>query len=287
MMESDPECPVCHSSAARATAAAPGPMNDNKPGLGLLLPMFGGAIGGAIYGAIKIAENANSTAGTQSSWGVAQAPVSASGVSSGSGAKALRWLFGAVFLLGGGLFLIASIANFLDTWKIAQRVPKEVTAAELIKTDVAKSVPGPWLAYTFTESKPIELTVKRQRLGKAGDVQGDCLLVRVEDKWLFASVAHGFEGNQLVGRLVPLESKLLLENIRKLEPNPSALLAYEFNGVDGSASDQQQRYIGAGVVALLSLLSLYFGWRLVRGKRQPAPTAASASHGSFLPQPAR
>jgi len=75
--------------------------------------------------------------------------------------------------------------------------------------------------------------------------------VRVEDKWLIASVAAGFEGNQLVGRLLPLDaaaSHSLLERIRRIEPDPSALLPYEFNGVDGSASDQRIRYMGAACV---------------------------------------
>lgn len=273
MMETDPECPVCHASAASATAAAPGPMGDNKPGLGLLLPMFGGAIGGAIYGAIKVAE-ASSRPG-QSTWGVAPTPQAPARVS--SGANPLKWLFGIVFLLAGGLFLMVAVVNFFDTWKIAQRVPKVVTAGELAKVDVAKSVPGSWLAYTFVESKPLDHTVMRKRLGKAGEVKADCLLVRVQDRWLLATVAQGFDGDELVGRLVPLDSPLpkqLADKISKVDPKAAGLLAFEFNGVDGSASDLQQRYIAVGVLAFFGLLGLLLGvrlWAANANRRLPSP----------------
>jgi len=52
MMESDLSCPTCHASAASATAAAPGPFS-SPSGMSTLLPIFGGAIGGALYGALN------------------------------------------------------------------------------------------------------------------------------------------------------------------------------------------------------------------------------------------
>src|SRR5262245_27689802 len=56
MMDTDPECPSCHASAASATAPPPGPMSNNPSGLLMTLPIFGGAIGGAIYGAITASQ---------------------------------------------------------------------------------------------------------------------------------------------------------------------------------------------------------------------------------------
>jgi hypothetical protein len=75
-----------------------------------------------------------------------------------------------------------------------------------------------------------------------------------------------------VGRLLPLDSpasQLLIERLRKIEPNPSALLPYEFNAVDGSASDQHLRYTAAAFIAVFGLLGLLLGLYLIRGRRRP------------------
>jgi hypothetical protein len=183
-----------------------------------------------------------------------------------------------LLILGGGLFLLLAFVHICDTWKIARREPKVVTAAELRRPKTTK-MPTAWIEYTFAESKPTELTVTRTRLGNGGDVQARCLLVRVEDKWLAATVALGFEGDTLVGRLLPLDSpssQSLIERIRKLEPNPSALMSYEFNGVDGSASDQRQRFIAAGVIAAIGLLGVLLGVHLFRGGRRSRADATTA-----------
>ena len=283
MMETDPECPVCHASAASATAAAPGPFNDNKPGLGMMLPIFGGAIGGAIYAGIKIANASSNSPGWTSTWDTAP-----SANRSTSSASPLKWLFAILLILVGGLFLLAAIVNFFDTWKVSRWEPKVVSAAQLCKTDGAKAAPAPWLAYTFEESKPTDVIVMRRRLGKAGDVKAQCLLVRVQEKWLLATVPSGFEGNQLVGRLVPLESppQQVVEKIRGIDPKQSVLLPFEFNAVDGSASDQRQRFITAAVLAFFGLLALFLGVWLIRGKRRPAQHTEPApvkTGSSFLP----
>ena len=257
MMESDLSCPTCHASAASATAAAPGPIS-SPSGMSTLLPIFGGAIGGALYGAL------NSPAGRPLARGAVRAPRSS---------NPLKWTIGLLLILGGGLFLPLALVHVYDTWDLARREPEVVTAAELRRTEDPRALPAAWIAYTFEESKPTELTVTRRRLGLGGDVQARCLLVRVEDKWLITSVAAGFEGNRLVGRLLPLDaaaSRSLLERIRRIEPDPSALLPYEFNAVDGSASDQRLRYMGAAWCAFFGLLGLLLGVRLVCGKRRPA-----------------
>jgi hypothetical protein len=258
MMETDLECPCCHSSAARATAAAPGPFT-NPSGMAKLLPIFGGAIGGLAYAAL-----------TSSS---GNAPASyATGPRRSSSRK---WIVGLFLALGGGLFLVMALVHFVDTWKIAHREPKVVTAAELRGTKTSESPPGAWIAFTFEESKPTQVTVTR-RLGHGGDVKARCLLVRVEDKWLLASVAPGFEGNRLVGRLRPLDSppsQLLSEKVEGI--GPAALLAYEFNAVDGCPSDQRQRYLRAASYAALGLLGLLLGLWLFRASRRPQPSTCS------------
>jgi hypothetical protein len=246
----------------------------------MLLPVFGGAIGGAIAGGI-MAATAPSSSGGYGGHGATRS------------SSSLRWVFAILFILVGGFFALGALVLFCDTWKIAQRVPEEVTAAELLRTKDAKSPPAPWIAYSFGESKPTKLTVTRRRLGHGGEVKASCLLVRVEDKWLLASVAPGFEDSQLVGRLVPLDSssQALIEQIPKAEPKsdakPLALLPYEFNGVDGSASDQQGRYIGAAGCGVLGLLGLLVGLRLACGKRRAARTnSAAATPWTFHPVPA-
>jgi hypothetical protein len=284
MMETDLECPICHSSVERPTAAAPAPFNDNKPGLGLLLPMFGGAIGGAIYGAIKVAEASSNPAGTTSTWGTSRCAYQ---TGSHSAKSPLKWFFAIIFMLLGGVFLLVAVVNFFDTWKVSRWEPKVVTAGELRKAMDSKKSPGAWIAYTFDESKPTNLVVSRQRIGRRGEVKSPCLLVRVEDKWLIATVAPGFEGNELVGRLVPLESQQETERIRKIEPTAN-LLPYEFNAVDGSASDLQTRFIAVGILAFLGLAGLWVGVWMVRGRRQAQTQAAPAAIGSsFLPLPTK
>jgi hypothetical protein len=257
LMDTDPECPSCHASRASATSAAPGAFTQPS-GLVNMLPVFGGAVGGAVAGAIM--------ASSASSGGTLYSPAAPATRSP------VKWMLGLFFILGGGLFLVVALVIFCNTWKIAQWEAKEVTAAELLQTKDAKASPGQWLAYTFEGSKPTEQTVTRSRLNHGGDVEARGLLVQVQDKWMFVSVAPGFEGNRLVGRLSPLDpaqSKPLIEQIRKIEPNPAALLPYEFHAVDGCASDQRQRYSGAGVCGFLGLLGLLPGFLLCR-KRRPA-----------------
>jgi len=257
MMDTDAFCPSCRASAASATAAAPGEFSKPSPML-MALPILGGAVGGALYGAL--------TAPSGRSSSLAGAPVARR-------SSPLKWMFGLLFILVGILFLVLALVSFCDIWDLARRERIEVTAAELSRIKDPKASPGAWIAYSFEESKPIEMPLTRQRLGHGGDVNARCLLVKVEDKWLIASVAPGFEGNQLVGRLVPLESppsKLLIEKIRGSGTNPAAVLPYEFNSVDGSASDQHFRYTGAALVAFFGLLGLLLGLFLVCRRRRVA-----------------
>jgi hypothetical protein len=174
-----------------------------------------------------------------------------------------------VLILGGGLFLLLAFVHFCDISKIAHRETKTMTAVELCRLKDYQSA-SPWIAYTFVGSKLTNLIVKRPRLGHGGDVKAHCLLVRTGERWLVATVAPGFEGNTLVGRLLPIDSpssRVFIEESRKLELNPSDLLPYEFNAVDGSASDQRLRYLTAAFVALFGLPCLLFGLHLFRGKR--------------------
>lgn len=220
-----------------------------------MLPMFGGAIGGVIAGAILA-----------SSGGTIPSPATPAT----RGSSPVKKMFGWFLILGGGLLLVCAPAMFYNTWKIAQWVPKEATAAELLRAKDPKTYPGPWIAYTFEASKPTEIKVMRQRLNHGGDVEARGLLVQVQDKWMFVAVAPGFEGNRLVGRLSfldPALSKSLVERIRKMERDPAALLPYEFNAVDGCESDRRQRYIEAAVCAFLGLLGFLPGLLLCRTRR--------------------
>lgn len=268
MMDTDPECPSCHSSAARATAAPPG-LDGGKPnGLALLLPVFGGAIGGALYAGLAAGSASAASGGSHTSSGT-------------GGTSTVKWAFGLLLLVGGGLFLVLASVHTWGTWTVTRREPRAATAADLCRKEYAASAPG-WIVYTFAESKPTELTVTRRRLGHGGDVQARCLLVRVEDKWLVATVAAGFEGNDLVGRLLPADtpsSQSLLERLRKREPN-TALLPYEFNAVDGCPSDQRVRYTAAGCIGGIGVGGLSLGLYLLCGRRRPAPSSpAPATSG--------
>jgi hypothetical protein len=207
-----------------------------------LLPVFGGAIGGAVAGAIN------------------------------ADGSPIRKTFGVILVLVGLVFLLAAGGIFYNTWKIAHWVPKDVTAAELRAATDPKTYPGTWIAYTFESSKPADMTVKRARLNYGGDVEARGLLVAVEDTWMFVSVAPGFEGNRIVGRLSPLDPKVskdLTQWLKKKDPNGPALLSCEFMAVDGCASDRNQRYTGAGFSAFLGVVGVWPGLRLCRKRRVP------------------
>jgi hypothetical protein len=231
-----------------------------------LLPMFGGAIGGAIAGAIMAANELSVE--PPRPLGLTARPAPAHAAPARRGPGLLRRTFGVLLLLVGGLFLLIGPTLFLDTWKLAQRTPQTITAAELGRKEGPGALAGAWTACTFTESRPTGLTVTRKRLGLGGDVEARCLLVHVGDRWLLATVSPAFEGNQLVGRLNPSPSKDLIRQVAKMEPS---VLPYEFNAVDGSASDQRELYTRSGWFAGFGLLGVFFGLRLVR--RQPAPKA--------------
>jgi hypothetical protein len=274
MMDTDEQCPSCHSSAARATAAPPGPIS-KPPGIALLLPMFGGAIGGALYAGLAIAAADGSSGGSRAT----------------GGSLRVKGAFGVLLLLGGGLFVLLACAHFWGTWTVVRREPTAATAADLCRPQYAAAAPA-WLVHTFAESKPTDLTVTRSRLGHGGNVQARCLLVRVQDKWLVATVAPGFEGNNLVGRLLPVDSpssQSLIERLQKRQPKPTVLLPYEFNAVDGSASDQRLRYTTAGCIAVFGVLGLSLGLYLLCGGPRAAqsdPTPAT-THWAYRGLPSR
>jgi len=101
-------------------------------------------------------------------------------------------------------------------------------------------------------------------------------------------VASGFEGNDLVGRLVAVDSpstQTLIERVRRQESDAAAVLPFEFNAVDGSRSDQQVRYLAAGWMGGFGLVGVLFGLHLFRGGRRPAqsslePAAINWAHQS-------
>jgi hypothetical protein len=260
MMDTDSHCPGCHAPVASATAAPPGPVAEPSPML-TMLPAFGGALGGAVAGAIWAASSAASAPARPYGSRAYAAPARRS-------PGLVRRLFGILFLLGGGLFLLVGPVVFCDTWKLAQRKPQVITAAELGGKDGPGSLAGAWIAYTFAESRPTDLTVTRQRLGPGGEVKARCLLVRVDDQWLLATVTPAFEGNQLVGRLNASPSKDLLQRVAKLEPS---LLPYEFNAVGSSANDQRILYIQSACFAGFGLLGVLVGLRMVIGRRARKP----------------
>jgi hypothetical protein len=193
---------------------------------------------------------------------------------------------GLVFLIGGGALVGLGLVRFWDTWEIGQREPQTVSAAELRKAKGPEAVPGTWVSYTFEEGKKTDLIATRTGLVHGGDVQAQYLLVRVKDKWLLASVAPGFQTDRLVGHLQALDPAMAEEvagRLREEDPKGPGLLPYEFNAVDGCASEQRTRYVQVGMFALFGLLGLVLGLRLVRGGPRPAPkeTAPATVPSSF------
>jgi hypothetical protein len=175
-------------------------------------------------------------------------------------------VFGLLFVLGGGLFLVLAVVHFSQTWNLAHRQPTVVTAAELCRKDYAKSAPD-WIEHTFAESKPSKNTVTRSQLGNSVQVQANCLLVRVQNSWLAATVGQEFEGNQLVGRLVPLQPSLfqaLSEELGDRKSRSFHLLPYEFDAVGTSAREQRIAYIASASIAGFGLLGLWLGLYLYR-----------------------
>lgn len=263
MMDSDSHCVSCGASAARATAGAPELTGEPNPML-KMLPMFGGLAGGLLY----VALTSGNTAPASASYGPAPS----------RGSSPWRWIFGLGFIIVGGLLLGLAGVHFWETWQIAQREPTVATAADLSRRDFVTAPPA-WVTYTFAESKKVDQKVKRRRLGNGGEVEAECILVRVNHKWLLTTVAPGFEGDTLVGRLLPIDSPIsepMITQIRQAEQNPSIILPYEFVAVEGCASDQQVRYGAAGLIAGLGGLGMLLGVYLFAGGRRSAPVASSS-----------
>jgi hypothetical protein len=273
LMATDTHCPSCGSSLARATAAAPGEFAKESNGLLRMLPIFGGAAGGLLYGAIRAADTASQAPARRPA---GAAPTIAAGGRAG-GSSALRYCIGFPLLLVGGLLVYIGGREAWDARQVSQRPAAEVSAAELGRPDFLASAPD-WIHFTFAESKPIAVVVKRQRHSGGGEADARCLLVRVQDKWLLASVPLGFQGNDLVGYLVrldPAASRPLLEQIARAEPKVTALLPFEFNAVEGSAADQRLRQTAAGLLGLVGLVAVLIGACVTPFGSRKAATAAT------------
>jgi hypothetical protein len=203
---------------------------------------------------------------------------------SGSGSTSVRGVLGFLFLLAGvGLLALGAIQAW-DTWELAEREARAVTAAELAQAQGPASAPAGWLSYTFARSKPAGVSVLRNRVGGSGSVEAPCLLVQVGDQWLVAEVAPGFSGNRLVGRLQALNSPAARDLVRRIHANqetPVALLPYEFVAIDGSESEHQVRYEQAASFGLIGLPLLVLGLWLVCRRRPAAAIEAAPTHDPF------
>jgi hypothetical protein len=274
MMDTDTHCPSCHASVESATAAAPDSVGEKPNGLWMLLPLFGGALGGLAYAAATHGQGTVSRGASTRTAGA-------------GGPSPVRWVVGLLFIVGGGLLLMLAGAQAFDTLKIVRREPKTVAFAELLQNEFVESPPG-WLLYTFAESKPTSQTVTRRRLGNGGEVQARCILVRVEQYWLVATVANGFEGNDLIGRIVPIDSpsaQNLIERVRRQDvDNTVKLLPYEFNAIEGCLSDQQVRYLAASWIGGFGLVGMLIGLVLFRGVRRPAPSSLELPAANWAKQ---
>ncbi len=270
LMATDTHCPSCHSPVSRATAAAPGEMARNTDNKLWMLPAFGGLAGGLLAGAIMAAqESTRPTARRSSFFSPPTAPPGKSSVT--------KLLLGILFLfVGGGIVYVAGQEAW-SAWKVSQRQATEVTAAELARPDFAKSAPE-WIRYTFGELKPTAVAVQRKRSGGGVEVEARCYLVRVGDKWLLATVPPGFQETELVGSVAPFDpttSRPMLEQVARAEPKVTAILPFEFNGVEGCATDQRRRQTAAGILATLGLLSVLLGvYLLPFGAKPPVQPAA-------------
>jgi hypothetical protein len=258
-MATDTHCPSCHSSVARATAAAPGEFAKDDNVFLKMLPVFGGAAGGLLAGAIKAAD-----ASTQPS--ARQPQFFTPATAAGSGRPSVgKLLIGLVFVFGGGLFTYIAGLEAWNTWNVSRRPATEVTEAELGRPDFAKSAPD-WIHYTFADSKPTPVVVKRKRLTGSGEADACCLLVHLDNKWLVAMVPPGFQGNELTGYVVPFDptaSRPMLEQIMKAEPKLNAILPFEFNAVEGSVGDQRLRNMGAALLGCFGLVGVLLGVYLI------------------------
>ncbi len=256
MMDTDEICVSCHATVASATAGPPALEGPQMNGLWMLLPMFGGALGGLAYGAVAAAHGSNGGSG---------------GTSGGANWTAVKTILAVVLIILGGLFMVLAFVHINTTMQVAQREAKAATPAEL-RTRTYVSAPPAWVSYTFEESKPIDETVTRHRNSRGGEVEAQCIMVRVETRWMVATVAKGFEGNELVGQIMPIDSPTsqpLIDRVKKQQDDPRSILPYEFYAVEGCPSDQQFRYTVAGMIGGIGFLSFVFGFYLAfAGKRK-------------------
>src|SRR5262245_9998582 len=256
MMDTDTECMSCHASVESATAGPPELTGDKPNGLLLMLPLFGGLLGALVYAGLTASQSGGGSR--------------RGGRSSGEGVnvlKTLKILLGVFFILGGGLFMIVAFVQYKGVNDVAQRSPTVATPAEL-RTRSYVANPPSWVSYTFEEAKPIDEVITRRRGGHGGEVHAKAILVKVETRWLVATVTEDFDGNELVGKIMPVDSPIsqpLIERVRKEQDDPRSILPYEFFAVEGCPSDQQFRYSvsrwmgGIGLAAFLAGLYFLFG----------------------------
>lgn len=249
MMETDTVCMSCHATVESATAGPPELTGDKPNGLAVA-SLHGGALGGLAYA------------------GLATSQLGAFRAGRGGGVwSTCKKILGVLLIAGGGLFMIVAFFQYNSTRELAQRIPTAATTTELRTRAYVEKAPS-WVSYTFDESKPIEEVVTRRRKGHGGDVKARCMLVRVDNRWLLATVAEGFEGNELVGQLLPIDAPIsqpLIERLRQEESDPKTILPYEFFAVEGCPSDQHFRFTAAAWTGAIGLIGFLFGLYLLFG----------------------
>src|SRR5437868_5857464 len=114
MMDTDPICPSCRTPVERATAAPP-EASSRPNGLWMMLPLFGGALGGALYAGVLMAHESTAPTRSRGAAGFADP--------GGGGLAAFKLLAGLLLFLMGAIFLAIAAVQFWGVRNIAHREP--------------------------------------------------------------------------------------------------------------------------------------------------------------------
>ena len=158
----------------------------------------------------------------------------------------------------GGTMVMIGLGLLAWQWSWINEVnrgPVPITEAELRQLDDPSALRDTYVTFNFTETKETGLGVKR-----GAKWESKYLLVRVQDRWVLASVPAEYGGSQITGRLSRLDARgskfdaNALAQIRSLFPNHQ-LAPFCFQ-----ASQDQQSAAGSlvTVVGLLVLIGSGF-----------------------------
>ncbi len=186
-----------------------------------------------------------------------------------------------------GALVVAAVVAAWCYWGhhfwTALKGPTEVSLAEISKLNDPNELPSTWVKVRFEKGFHSNVVLEEVRNG-ISSIDEEYILFQAGDRWMIASVAPGFKGNEVSGQIWRNDAPLAREVIAAVtdelkEVHQGKLFPYEFEADEDYGTNWK---MFAGVMAMFGGCGLILSFTGLGGVIQgfrPAPDFAGIGTG--------